>query len=109
MRVILFAFIFGLVGCATTSAASDETPISNGSEIAKSVVLCKSNIADLQSQLGEPSRDGILGRTRILTWVVAWDPLVKYLGVMADDKGTIVDVYWNLPSEVQWLPTNRCK
>ena len=66
-------------------------------------------LPDLQSRLGEPSRDGVLGRTRILTWVVSWDPLVKYLGVMADDSGTVVDVYWNLPSEVQWSPMDRCK
>jgi hypothetical protein len=109
MRLILFAMIFGLVGCATTSVASDERPISNGSDIVRSVVLCQSNIKDLQAKLGEPSRDGILGRTRILTWVIDWDPLVKYLGVMADEKGAVVDMYWNLPSEVQWSPTNRCK
>ena len=46
---------------------------------------------------------------RVVTWVVAWEPLVKYLGVVADEKGTVVDFYWDLPSEVAWSPTNRCK
>ena len=109
MKLILYATVLCLVGCATTSTESEERPIANGSAIARSVVLCQSNITDLQVQLGEPSRDGILGNTRILTWIVSWDPLVKYLGVMADQKGTVVDVYWNLPSEIQWLPANRCK
>ena len=109
MKFILFAMMFSLIGCATISPESSEIPISNGAEVARAVALCKTNVSELQEKLGEPSRDGVLGKTRILTWVVAWDPLVKYLGVMADEKGEVVDVYWNLPSEVQWAPTNRCK
>lgn len=108
MKLICFVMLLSLAGCATTSSDIEERPIANGAAIARSVVLCQSNIADLQAQLGEPSRDGFLGSSRILTWVVAWDPLVKYLGVMADQKGTVVDIYWNLPSEIQWSPTNRC-
>lgn len=109
MTRLLFVIILGLAGCATISSDSEEQPIANGEAIARAVELCKTTIADLQAQLGEPSRDGVLGTSRILTWVVAWDPLVKYLGVLADQQGTVVDVYWNLPSEVQWSPTNRCQ
>lgn len=108
MKRILFVMMLGLVGCATTSFGNEERSIANGASIARSVVLCQSKVADLQAQLGEPSRDGVLGTSRILTWVVAWDPLVKYLGVMANQQGTVVDVYWNLPSEVVWSPTDRC-
>ena len=108
-RPILFAALFALAGCASTQTQNEERPIVDGAQVARSVVLCQTKLTDLQSRLGEPSRDGVLGRTRILTWVVSWDPLVKYLGVMADDSGTVVDVYWNLPSEVQWSPMDRCK
>ena len=108
-RLILLTAIISMAGCATTQTASEEREMVDGAQVARSVVLCQTKIADLQSRLGEPSRDGVLGRTRILTWVVSWDPLVKYLGIMADNSGTVVDVYWNLPSEVQWSPVNRCR
>ena len=108
MRVITMFLVILLAGCAT-SPADEEQPISNGVEVASAVVLCQTRIADLQAQLGVPSRDGVLGRSRLMTWIVAWDPLVKYLGVMADENGTVIDLYWNLPSEVQWSPVNRCK
>ncbi len=109
LSLTVFAAVFALAGCATTQTQSEERPIVGGANVARSVVLCQTKLIDLQSRLGEPSRDGVLGRTRILTWIVSWDPLVKYLGVMADDNGTVVDVYWNLPSEIQWSPVNRCK
>jgi len=108
MRVTSLLFAALLVGCAS-SPPVEEKPIENGAAIAHSVALCRTKVADLESQLGTPSRDGVLGRARLLTWVVAWDPLVKYLGVMADNSGTVVDLYWDLPSEIQWAPVNRCK
>lgn len=107
MRAFVLA-IGMLTGCATT-APDDERPIVNGVEVARTVVLCETKLAALEAQLGSPSRDGVLGKSRLVTWIVAWDPLVKYLGVMVDDGGTVVDLYWNLPSEVQWAPVNRCR
>lgn len=110
MRVIsLLLSLLALTGCATSLANDGERPIANGVEVARSVVLCETNVAALEAQLGTPSRDGLLGRTRVVTWIVEWDPLVKYLGVLANENGTVVDIYWNLPSEVQWSPVNRCK
>lgn len=106
--MIIFLFVLFLAGCAT-SPPDEEQPIANGAAVARSVVLCQTKVADLQGQLGTPSRDGVLGTSRLMTWIVAWDPLVKYLGVMADESGTVIDLYWNLPSEVQWSPVNRCK
>ena len=110
MRVITLLFsLLALVGCATSPADDEERPIPNGVEVARSVVLCQTNVVALEAQLGTPSRDGVLGMSRVVTWIVEWDPLVKYLGVLADETGTVVDLYWNLPSEVQWTPVNRCK
>ena len=107
MRAFLLAIAL-LTGCAT-APPDDEQPIANCVEAARSVVLCQTKVASLEEQLGAPSRDGVLGKSRLVTWIVAWEPLVKYLGVMADESGTIVDLYWNLPSEVQWAPVNRCQ
>lgn len=102
--------LLALCGCASVPGLERAEPtIANGEAIARGVQLCKSSVAALETQLGRPSREGRLGRMRVVTWIVEWDPLVKYLGVMADDAGTVVDVYWNLPSEVTWSPTNRCK
>ena len=106
--VSFVAFLL-LTGCATLPEDNGEHPIPNGAAVAQSVELCKTQIAELRARLGEPSREGVLGRARITTWVVAWDPLTKYLGVMTNDSGTVVDVYWDLPSEVTWAPTDRCK
>lgn len=107
MRVMILAIAL-VVGCSTVPP-DDEQPIANGVEVARSVVLCQTQLAALEAQLGMPSRDGVLGQSRVVTWIVAWDPLVKYIGVMADESGTVVDLYWNLPSEVTWSPVNRCK
>lgn len=108
MREIAVLFVLLLAGCATVPSG-EEKPIPNGGDVARSVVLCKTNVAELENQLGTPSRDGVLGTSRVMTWIVAWDPLVKYLGVMADADGTVTDLYWNLPSEIPWSPVNRCK
>jgi len=101
-------FVLLLAGCVT-SPPNEEQPIANGAEVARSVVLCETKVADLETKLGTPSRDGVLGTSRIMTWIVAWDPLTKYLGVMANENGTVTDLYWNLPSEIPWSPVNRCK
>lgn len=96
-----------LAGCAT-SAESPERPIVDGAAVARSVVPCETTFAALRERLGPPSRDGRRGSDRIVTWVTDWDPLVRYLGVMLDADGRVVDVYWDIPSEVAWVPVNRC-
>ena len=108
MRVISLLSALLLAGCAT-APPDEEQPVANGAEVARSVVLCQTKVADLQAQLGTPSRDGVMGRSRVMTWIVTWDPLTKYLGVMADENGVVVDLYWDLPSEVPWSPANHCK
>lgn len=110
MRVIMLVFfLLALAGCATSRQDDVEQPIPNGVDVARSVVLCETHVSALEARLGTPSRDGVLGKARVVTWIVEWDPLVKYLGVLADESGRVVDLYWNLPSEVPWSPVNRCK
>lgn len=101
-----------LAGCASLpdEAADDgERAIPGGEAVALGVRPCTTQLVELMQRLGTPSRDGRLGNARVLTWIVEWDPLVKYLGVMANEGGTVVDVVWNLPSEVTWSPTDRCR
>ena len=109
MRVVSCVLcISALAACATAPTVDREQPIANGVEVARSIVVCRTKVAALEAQLGTPSRDGMLGNARVVTWIVEWDPLVKYLGVLVDASGTVVDLYWNLPSEIQWKPANRC-
>jgi hypothetical protein len=97
-----------LAACATADSPA-EKPIKDGSKVAAEVVLCKTTYAELAQGLGSPSRDGLLGQDRVVTWIVEWKPLIRYLGVMVDSRDVIVDRYWNLPSEIVWVPTNRCR
>lgn len=100
--------LLAVTGCATAPTVDREVPIARGADVVRTLVLCQTTVAALEAQLGTPSRDGLFGRSRVVTWVVEWEPLVKYLGVLADENGTVVDLYWNLPSEVQWSPQSRC-
>lgn len=95
-------------GCATTPEPDAETPIAGGRDLVASVVPCRTTLADIEPRLGPPSRDGRLGDLRVLTWIVEWEPLVRYLGVAVDARGVVVDRVWDLPSEVPWTPTDRC-
>ena len=100
--------VLALSACPAAPSPAKK-PVPGDIAAASSVELCRTTLAELQQRLGPPSRDGFVGDTRVLTWVVEWDPLVRYLGVVVDDRGVVVDRYWNAPSEIQWVPTNRCK
>lgn len=97
-----------LAGCASVPDGESEQPIPAGKLVAPAIALCTTRVDELTEKLGAPSRDGRLGRARVMTWIVEWEPLVKYLGIMANDAGTVVDLYWDLPTEVPWTPTDRC-
>ena len=76
--------------------------------IVESVVLCKTTEAELRRALGEPSREGILHRGRVLTWITRSDSPGQYLGVLVNRSGVAVDLYWDIPTEVPWVPTDQC-
>lgn len=71
-------------------------------------MVCGTRLAQLEARLGRPSRDGRLGDLHVLTWIVEWEPLVRYLGVAVDARGVVVDRIWDLPTEVPWAPMDRC-
>ncbi len=111
MKVLGSGFLLlALSGCASTEEEGAEAPAVPGAlQVVESVELCRTTLAELRNKLGTPSRDGRLGKATVVTWILEWEPLAKYLGVMANDAGTVVDVAWNLPSEVPWTPTDRCR
>lgn len=109
MKTAAVFALLALSACASTPEAEAPAAVPGALQAIASVELCRTTVAELREKLGTPSRDGRLGNARVATWIVEWDPLVRYLGVMANEAGTVVDVVWNLPSEVTWSPTDRCR
>lgn len=77
-------------------------------EAARSTVLCQTSDSTLLRRLGPPSRNGILHRGRVMSWISPNDSLDRYLAVLVDSAGTVVDLYWDVPTEVPWSPTDQC-
>ncbi len=106
-RVLLISTLSMLVGCATAGTPSSK-PTLDGASAANSVVLCKTTLAELQARLGSPTRDGLLHSGRIVSWVTEWEPLARYLAVLANQQGVVTDLYWNVPTEIPWVPIDQC-
>ena len=76
--------------------------------VAKTVVLCTTTAEELRRRLGEPTRDGFLHRARILSWSTRSESPSRYLAVMVDGRGVVVDLYWDVPLETSWVPADQC-
>ena len=74
----------------------------------ESIVLCKTTEEELRRELGEPTRNGRLHGKRIVSWIVQWDSPARYLAVLLDERGIVVDAYWDVPTEIPWTPANQC-
>ncbi|MDP9121544.1 MAG: hypothetical protein M3O15_09290 [Acidobacteriota bacterium] len=100
-----------VAGCAHSAAApaTPATPALDAHAVARSVVLCTTTETELRHLLGEPTRDGTLHRAHVMSWITRWDSPPRYLAVLLDDRGVVVDVYWDIPSEVPWVPTDQCR
>ena len=92
-------------GSPSTHAADSTV---DAAAVARSIRLCRTQLAELQQQLGEPTRDGIVHKQHIVSWIVQWDAPTRYLAVMLNAQNTVVDLYWNVPSEIPWNPTDQC-
>ena len=101
-------------GCAARGEPRDSGP---GSAQAlrpaiEAIALCRTTEAELRQSLGAPTRDGRLRDARILSWIVGDqgdDGVVHYVAVMLDAGGRVVDLYWDVPSEIPWAPADQCK
>jgi hypothetical protein len=105
-RILVVALL--ALRCAHSKATPDK-PSVDSAAIARSIVLCKTTEADLRSHLGEPSRNGILHEQRIVSWIMNNDGPIHYLAVLVDARGVVVDLYWDIPTEVPWTPTDQCR
>jgi hypothetical protein len=52
-------------------------------------------------------RDGRLGRYRVRSWLLGKDP-ERVLGVLLDAHGVVVDLDWDTPGDVAWIPRDTC-
>jgi hypothetical protein len=100
--------ITGCAHSATATAASAADTATVFRTAARSIVLCSTTESELRRKLGEPYRDGILHRRRVVSWIAQRDSPTRYLAVLLDDHGVVVDVYWDIPTEVPWVPTDQC-
>lgn len=106
-RLPLLLALVALTGCATSRPAAT-TPHVDGAAVARSVALCTTTEADLRARLGPPTRDGLLHGQRVLSWATGEDTVFHYIAVLLDARGTVVDLYWDLPSEIPWTPASQC-
>ncbi len=105
------SFLFVLVaGCAHSAGApaTSAKPSLNAGAAARSVVLCQTTETDLRRLFGKPTRDGILHKAHIMSWILRPASPAGYLAVLLDERGVVVDLYWDIPTEVPWVPTDQC-
>ncbi len=98
-----------LAGCATRGQTADaERP--DPRPLVGAITLCTTTETELRRDFGTPTRDGRLRDARILSWITAMgdDGVAHYLAVMLDARGRVVDLYWDLPTEIPWTPADQC-
>lgn len=72
------------------------------------ITLCRTTEAELRSRLGPPQRDGLLHGERVVTWFVRQDSPERFLSVLLDSAGVVVDDYWDVPQEAPVTLESRC-
>lgn len=99
-----------LCGCATTRAADTPARPDPGPQVA-AIALCKTSEADLRATFGQPTREGRLRDARVLSWITGEGDggVTHYLAVLLDAQDRVADLYWDLPTEIPWTPTDQCK
>jgi hypothetical protein len=106
-RALATLFAAVSIGCAHADDVQPTSPQISLADV-RSVELCRTTEAELRAKFGEPSRDGVIHGQRILTWLIQTEPLPRYLGVMLDSRSLVVDLYWDVPTEVPWVPASQC-
>jgi hypothetical protein len=111
LAVVCLSLLFLLgAGCAHSGAspATSPKPSLDISAVTRSVVLCKTTETELRRLLGTPTRDGILHKAHIMSWILRPETPVGYLAVLLDERGVVVDLYWDIPTEIPWVPADQC-
>jgi hypothetical protein len=111
LALVSLSLVFLLVaGCAHPVAppATAPKPALDRSAVTRSVVLCRTTETELRRLLGVPTRDGILHKAHIMSWILRPESPAGYLAVLLDEDGVVIDLYWDVPTEIPWVPTNQC-
>jgi hypothetical protein len=120
MRAIGAAFAAVALSCAAheheaepvKEASETKDTIDLGDRVrvaASAIVLCKTTEAEVRAAMGgaRPFRDGRVHAGRVLSWVATSSP-ERFLAVLVDDHGIIVDLIWDAPGAVSWDPRSQC-
>jgi len=104
------ALLFCAAGCAHSAPPRESRSdrVARARAAADAIVLCRTTEAELRRELGEPTRNGRLHGQRILSWIVQWDAPARYFAVLVDDRGIVIDAYWDVPTEIPWVPVSQC-
>jgi hypothetical protein len=73
------------------------------------IVLCKTTEPELRAQFGEPVRDGRNGDRRLLAWPLGDSSKERVLAVLIDPNGRVVDISWDAPGLLEWIPHDYCR
>lgn len=95
-------------GASTAAAGPARPDTAEARMIADSVELCRTTEAELKARLGPPDRDGLLHGEHVVTWFVQPNSPERFLTVLLDSAGVVVDDYWDVPQETPVLLKNRC-
>jgi hypothetical protein len=105
------AVTLALASCNRANSPVAQQPAITPAQLrdaARSIVLCQTADSTLLRRLGRPSRDGLLHHERVMSWIAPNESLTLFLAVALDSAGTVVDLYWDIPTEVPWVPTSQC-
>ena len=107
-RLITVAAMCLLLPACAAFGEEDDRPAAPG--VVPVVELCRTTETDLRAALGTPTRDGLLHDARVQSWITGEGEggVVRYLAVLLDARGVVVDRIWNIPTEIPWTPTDQC-
>lgn len=122
VKLLACSIVLVLTGCAHAPATRiSEVPSAapsnfahpadlavDGATVVRAIRLCRTQFAELQQQLGQPTRDGLLHKQHIVSWTLHWDAPTRELAVMLNAENTVVDIDWNVSPLVPWSPTDQC-
>lgn len=110
MRRLLLPWVLTatmLSGCATAPATRLSRP--DPMPFLRNMVLCQTTGTQIRDALGAPTRDGLLHDAHVMSWILGNDDgVVRYLAVLLDADGVVVDRIWNVPTEIPWIPADQC-
>lgn len=93
----------------------DHTTADKRAAVAR-IELCRTTDRQLEAAFGAPTRDGRLGRYRLVTWMV--DTLKfgdttlprSLIALVEPATSVVVDLSWDAPVlDMTWIPRDQCR